>query len=325
MDGRRRRDRWHESVVAVWAARYLLARLGEALVAVWGVVTIVFFVMRLIGDPVALLVPVGASAAQMKAISRALGLDQPLWRQYIDFLRHVVVGDFGQSFQFNRPAAQVVLERMPATIELALSAIVLGILIGGVAGAIAALRRGTLSELAVMTMALLGQATPVFWLGIMLILFFAVRLHWLPTGGYGGITHLILPAFTLAVFVSASIARLFRSSILDVLGEDYVRTARSKGLLPITVFLWHTARNALIPVTTMIGILAGELLGGSVVTETVFAWPGVGRLTVQAIENKDFPVVQAAVTLIAVIYVAVNFGVDLFYVVLDPRLRGQQP
>jgi peptide/nickel transport system permease protein len=175
-----------------------------------------------------------------------------------------------------------------------------------------------------MLIALLGQATPVFWLGIMLILFFAVHLEWLPTGGFDGAYSLVLPAVTLATFTTASIARLLRSSMLDVLGEEYVRAARAKGLQPRTVFLWHIGRNALIPVTTMVGILAGELLGGSVVTETVFSWPGVGRVIVQAIEAKDFPVVQAGVTVVATIYVLVNFGVDLLYGVLDPRISRRR-
>ncbi|WP_341992059.1 ABC transporter permease [Azorhizobium sp. AG788] len=303
--------------------RYALTKLAEALIAIWGVVTIVFFVTRLVGDPVALLLPVGASPEQMQQMTAALGLDKPLWQQYLVYVGQVLTGDFGQSFQFNRPAIGVVLERMPATIQLALLAMVLGIIIGGAAGSIAALKRGSVVEFVVMTLALLGQATPVFWLGIMLILLFAVDLGWVPTGGYGSPAHLVLPAFTLAVFVSASIARLLRSSMLDVLKEDHVRTARAKGLLPGTVFVWHIARNALIPVVTMIGILTGELLGGSVVTETVFAWPGVGRLIVQAIETKDFPVIQAGVALIATIYVVVNLLVDLLYAVLDPRIKGR--
>jgi peptide/nickel transport system permease protein len=220
-----------------------------------------------------------------------------------------------------RPAMEVVLERMPATIALASTALFFGVVLGAVAGTVAALMRGTLAELAVMAVALVGQATPVFWLGIMLILFFAVQLGWLPTGGYGDWRTLVLPGFTLAVFVSASIARLLRSSILDILGEDYVRTARAKGLLPTTVFFWHVGRNSLIPVVTMTAIIAGELLGGSVVTETVFAWPGVGRLIVQAILAKDFPVVQAGIVVIAVMFVSINLVVDLLYGVLDPRIR----
>lgn len=301
---------------------FVLRRLGESLLAIWGVVTIVFFVTRILGDPAALLLPIGATEADIQALRAQLGLDQPIFVQYGHFLLNAVQGDFGVSFQHGRDAMQVVLERLPATAQLALTAIVLGLIIGSVAGSIAALNRGKAVELVVMAVALLGQATPVFWLGIMLILFFAVNLGWLPTGGYGTLSHLILPAFTLAVFVSASIARLLRSSMLDILKEDYIRTARSKGLLRHTVFFWHVARNALIPVVTMTAILTGELLGGSVVTETVFSWPGIGRLIIQAIEAKDFPIIQAGITLIATIFVLINFLVDLLYGVLDPRIRA---
>jgi peptide/nickel transport system permease protein len=302
--------------------RYLLEKAGEALVAIWGVVTIVFFVTRLLGDPVTLLLPVGASLEQINDLRAGLGLDQPMWHQYFRFLGQAVTGDFGQSFIFNRPAMEVVLERMPATMELSFTALVLGVLFGGAAGIIAALKRGTISEFAIMSLALLGQATPVFWLGIMLILFFSVELGWLPTGGYRTLAHLVLPAFTLAVLISSSIARLLRSSMLDTLKEDYVRTANAKGLSPRVVLSWHVLRNALIPVVTMIGILTGELLGGAVVTETVFAWPGVGRVIYQAIEGKDFPVIQAGVALVATIFVITNFVVDLLYAVLDPRIKS---
>jgi peptide/nickel transport system permease protein len=301
--------------------RYLLGRLGESVLAVLGVVTIVFVVTRLIGDPAVLMLPVGATAEQIAAFRAQLGIDRPIHVQYIDFLAQAVRGDFGRSFQHARPAFEVVLERMPATLQLATTAIVLGLLIGGAAGLLAALRRGTLTEVLVMLFALIGQATPVFWLGLMLILYFAVELGWVPTGGSGTIWHLILPALTLATFTSASIARLLRSSVIDVLREDYVRTARAKGLMPATVLAWHVARNALIPVVTMVGILMGELLGGSVITETVFAWPGVGRIIIQAIEVKDFPVVQAGIMLIAITFVTINFAVDLLYGVLDPRIR----
>ena len=303
---------------------FLLRRLGESLLAIWGIVTIVFFVTRVLGDPAALLLPIGASAADIEALRTQLGLNDPLPTQYLSFLASAVRGDFGVSFQHGRPAMTVVLERLPATALLALTAIVLGVAIGAVAGSIAALNRGKAVELLVMGVALLGQATPVFWLGIMLILLFAVDLGWLPTGGYGTASHLVLPAFTLAVFVSASIARLLRSSMLDILKEDYVRTAKAKGLTRSTVFVWHVARNALIPVVTMTAILTGELLGGSVVTETVFAWPGIGRLIIQAIQAKDFPVIQAGITLVATIFVLINFLVDLLYGVLDPRIRTER-
>ena len=301
--------------------RHLLIKIGEALLALWGVVTIVFFVSRVLGDPTVLLLPLGAEQAQIDALRSSLGLDRPLAEQYVVSLLSMLRGDFGISFQHMRPAMDVVLERMPATMLLAGTALLFGTLFGAVAGSIAALKRGTASEMIVMIGALLGQATPVFWLGIMLILLFSVELGWLPTGGSGSIAHLVLPGITLAFFVTASIARLLRSSLLEVMREDYVRTARSKGLMPRTVFLWHIARNALIPVVTMIGIIAGELLGGSVVIETVFAWPGIGRIIMQAIQAQDFPVIQAGVALVATIFIIINLLVDLLYSLLDPRIR----
>lgn len=301
--------------------RFLLGRVVDGLVAIIGVVTIVFVVSRLLGDPTVLLLPVGATTEQMAELREALGLDRPIWEQYFSYLAGVARGDFGQSFQFMRPALTVVLERMPATMALAFSALGIGIVLGAIAGSLAALYRGTVVEGVVMVLALLGQATPVFWLGLLLIMLFAVELGLLPTGGYDGPASLILPALTLGTFTTASIARLLRSGMLDVLRDDHVRTARAKGLMPGTVFLWHVARNSLIPVVTMTGILAGELLGGSVVTETVFSWPGVGRLIVQAMEAKDFPVVQAGVMVIATTFVLINLLVDLLYGVLDPRIR----
>jgi len=301
--------------------RYLLSKLAEAMIALWGVVTIVFFVSRVLGDPALLLLPVGASQQDLDVLRAGLGLDKPMIQQYGISLWAMLQGDFGLSFQHNRPALDVVLERMPATVQLAGTALLFGTALGAAAGAIAALKRGTFAELIVMIAALFGQATPVFWLGIMLILFFAVDLGWLPTGGSGTLAHLVLPCLTLSVFVSASIARLLRSSLLDILREDYVRTARAKGLMPRTVFFWHIARNALIPVVTMIGIIAGELLGGSVVIETVFAWPGVGRILMQGIQVQDFPIIQAGVALVAAIFIVVNLLVDLLYGALDPRIR----
>jgi peptide/nickel transport system permease protein len=301
--------------------RFLLGRVVDGLVAIIGVVTIVFVVSRLLGDPTVLLLPVGATTEQMAELRAALGLDRPIWEQYLTYLAGAVRGDFGESFQFMRPALTVVLERMPATMALAFSALGVGIVLGAIAGSLAALYRGTVVEAVVMVFALLGQATPVFWLGLLLIMLFAVELGLLPTGGYDGPASLILPALTLGTFTTASIARLLRSGMLDVLRDDHVRTARAKGLMPGTVFLWHVARNSLIPVVTMTGILAGELLGGSVVTETVFSWPGVGRLIVQAMEAKDFPVVQAGVMVIATTFVLINLLVDLLYGVLDPRIR----
>jgi peptide/nickel transport system permease protein len=302
-------------------SRYLLSRLGEAVIAILGVVTIVFIAARLSGDPTVLMLPVGATDAQLTELRQSLGLDRPVAVQYVTFLGDVLHGDFGESFQHHRPAFEVVLERFPYTALLAFTALALGTLLGGLGGFIAARYPGSALELGAMLVALIGQATPVFWLGILLIMVFAVNLGWLPTGGADSWRNLVLPAITLAAFTSASIARLLRSSMLNVLREDYIRTAWAKGLQPRLVYGRHAVRNALIPVITMIGILAGELLGGAVVIETVFAWPGVGRVIIQAIEAKDFSVVQAGVFLIAVVFVLVNLIVDLLYGVLDPRIR----
>jgi peptide/nickel transport system permease protein len=301
--------------------RYLLSRLGDAAIAILGVVTIVFIAARLSGDPTVLMLPVGATDAQLAELRQQLGLDRPVAVQYVSFLGDVLRGDFGESFQHHRPAFEVVLERFPYTALLAFTALALGTLLGGLGGFVAARYRGSAVELVAMLIALIGQATPVFWLGILLIMVFAVNLGWLPTGGADGWRNLVLPAITLAAFTSASIARLLRSSMLNVLREDYIRTAWAKGLQPRLVYARHAVRNALIPVVTMIGILAGELLGGAVVIETVFAWPGVGRMIIQAIEAKDFSVVQAGVFLIAFVFVLVNLIVDLMYGLLDPRIR----
>jgi peptide/nickel transport system permease protein len=302
-------------------ARFLLQRAIDGLLSCWAVVTFVFVITRLLGDPAILLLPVGATTEQINTLRTSLGLDQPILLQYFHFLWNVVHGDFGESLVLFRPALDVVLERMPATILLAVVATVIGMTLGAIAGALAAYFRGTVIELIVMFAALLGQATPAFWLGIMLVLVFAVDLGWLPTGGYGGVAYIVLPAITMAAFTSASTARLLRTSMIEVLQEDYVRTARARGLRAATIFSWYVARNSLIPILTMTGILVGEMLGGSVVIETVFSWPGVGRLIFQAIESKDFPVLQAAVTLTAVVFILVNLAVDICYGLLDPRIR----
>ncbi len=302
-------------------ARFVLTRAIEALLAVLGAGTIVFVVTRLLGDPAALLVEPGASLEELENVRRHLGIDQPIAIQYVSYLGQILRGDFGASFQSGRPALGLVLEAVPATFQLTLAAIALGILIGGAAGTIAALRRGTIAEFIVMLITLIGQATPIFWLGLLAILFFAVHLGVVPTGGYGSPLHLLMPACVLSVYTTATIARLLRSCILDVLNEDYVRTAHAKGLLPHTILIWHVVRNALVPVLTMTAVMTGEMLGGSVVTETVFTWPGVGRTIVQAIGARDFPVVQAGVMTIAVIFVAINLAVDLVYGLLDPRIK----
>jgi peptide/nickel transport system permease protein len=301
--------------------KYVLSRLGEALISVLGLLALVFFAARLTGDPAAMMLPIGATPAQIEEFRQAAGLDRPLPVQFATFLAGAVRGDLGTSLQFQRPALAVVLERLPATLELTAAALVLGTILGALAGMMAALKRGTVLEFFSMSLALLGQATPVFWLGIILIMVFAVELRWLPAGGREGLANLVLPAVTLAMFSSASVARLLRSSMVEVLKEDYIRTARAKGLVKRVIYLRHAARNALIPVVTILGILAGELLGGAVVTETIVSWPGVGRLILFAIETKDFPVVQAGVVVISSIFILVNLLVDLSYGILDPRIR----
>lgn len=302
-------------------SRYVLIRLGEALIALWGVATIVFVAARMLGDPVAMMLPMGASEQAIADMRAELRLDQPIFVQYLDFLWRAVRGDFGMSFGFHRPAMELVLERLPATLLLALTALAIGVAVGGTLGFLAArYRHSSVAPLA-MLFALMGQATPVFWLGIILIMVFSTELGWLPSGGIGGAANLVLPAITLATFTAASVARLLRSSLIEVMQEDYVRTAWAKGLLPRAVYLRHMMKNALMPVVTMVGILAGELLGGAVITETVFAWPGVGRLIVQGIETKDFAVVQAGAITVAALYILVNFLVDMAYPLLDPRIR----
>jgi len=267
------------------------------------------------------MLPMGASPADIELMRKTLRLDDPLIIQYLQFMWNAVRGDFGMSFQFHRPAMDLVLERLPATILLAVSALIIGIVVGGFLGFVAARWRGTMLAPIATVLALLGQATPVFWLGIILILAFSTSLGWLPSGGTGSLSHLILPSITLATFTAASVMRLLRSSMIEVVSEDFIRTAWSKGLMPRAVYVRHVMRNALLPVVTMVGILAGELLGGAVITETVFAWPGIGRLVMQGIETKDFAVVQAAAAAIAAIYIFVNFAVDLLYMLIDPRIR----
>lgn len=302
---------------------YLARRLVAAVGVLLGISMLVFAIVRLVpGDVVDVMLGTRNVTAEARAALRAqLGLDAPLPVQYFRFLTNAVQGEFGVSLTNKMPVARAIAEQLPHTGALAAAALVVALGIGFPLGVLAALKPGSWADTLAMAVSVTGLSIPTFWLGLMLILFFAVDLGWFPTGGAGTFWHLALPALTLATFTSASIARLLRSSVIDVLREDYVRTARAKGLLPRTVMVWHIARNALIPVATMVGILAGELLGGSVITETVFAWPGVGRVIIQAIEVKDFPVVQAGIMLIAVTFVSINFLVDLLYGVLDPRIR----
>lgn len=297
-------------------------RVLEALLSVWALLTAVFFLTRALGDPAVLLLPVGASKADAALFRAQLGLDLPIWKQYTHYLGRTLQGDLGQSFLFSRPALSVVVERVPATLLLASTALLAGVAIGIAIGTVLALRRHGVLRRILESVVIVGQSTPVFWLGMILILVFAVQFHWLPSGGYGHWTNLVLPTFSIAVFLSSHIARMAESSVQQVMHENYVRMARAKGLRPLTIYLWYVLRNALVPLVTLIGILAGEMIGGSVVVETIFAWPGVGRLIYQAIENQDFPVVSAGILVISLGVIAINFLADLVYLWLDPRIRS---
>lgn len=300
--------------------RYVARRLLMTLPVFFGILLISFLLTHLSGDPTDLILTPDTPDAVREEFRRLHGLDQPIWVQFWQFCVRAVQGDFGQSLRFNQSAVSLVLERLPATAELALAAMMLAVVIGIPAGVVAAYWRNSPIDLGVRAVSLFGLAIPSFYLGVIFIVVFAVWLRWLPSGGRGTLLHLILPATVLAVDQLALIARTTRSCMLDVLGQDYVRTARAKGLSEGWVTWGHALRNGFIPVLTVIGLQFGILLGGVVVTETVFSWPGVGRLAVQAIYARDFPVVQATVMLFAVIFVAVNLVVDLLYALLDPRI-----
>ncbi len=303
--------------------RYLAGRFAWSVLAIWGVVSLVFVILRLSGDPAAVLLSPQGTREEYEALRRSLGLDRGLPAQYGLFAWRSLRGDFGTSFQFGVPALGVVLERLPATARLAAGATAL-ILLGALPlGVLAAVFRNSWIDYASSTVALLGQAAPNFWLGFMLILLFAVDLRWLPTSGAGSPWHLVLPAVTLALQPVAKLARLIRSQMLEVLTTNYVRTARAKGLTPARVTFVHALKNASLAVVTVLGLDIGYLLGGAIIVETVFSWPGMGRLVIEAINNRDFPVVQAAVVVIAVFVVVINVAVDLISAVLDPRIRLQ--
>jgi len=300
---------------------YLARRLLRTIVVLWGISTIVFVVTRLSGDPISLILPPEATPAEVDRVRGQFGLNEPLPVQYGVFLRRAVVGDFGQSIRQRQPAMRLALDRMPATLQLAASSFLFAVVVGVPLGLIAGVRPRSLWDNVTMTFAVVGQAVPTFYLGILLIIVLAVRFGWFPVGGRGDWKTLVMPTLTLGTFAMASIARLTRSAMLEVMSQDYVRTGRAKGLTERAVTLRHAFRNALIPIVTIMGLQFGTLLGGAVVTETIFAWPGLGRLAIDAINNRDYPVVQAAVFLAAVAFVFINLVVDLLYSQLDPRIR----
>ncbi len=300
---------------------YLAQRLVHAIFVLIGISLIVFITIRLTGDPVMMLLQDGnPSQEDIAEMRRLLDLDQPLPIQYLRFVGKAVTGDFGRSFHYSTPALALVLERMPSTLTLTLSSMLVAILVAFPMGIISAVARGRALDFGVRIFSLIGISMPNFWLGIILIIIFGVRLRWLPVSGNQSWRHLILPSIALGLSLSGSLTRLLRSSMLDVLSADYVRTARAKGLSRRTTLIGHALRNAMIPVLTILGLQFGLLLGGAVIVENVFSWPGVGRLVVNSIGVRDYPVVQAAVLLLAVILLVANFLVDMLYTVVDPRI-----
>ena len=301
--------------------RYIGLRIAEMAVVVFGVLTIVFIAMRLSGDPVALLLPQDATAADREILRRELGLTAPLPIQYAIFLQKVAVLDFGQSYRYQQPAMKVVLDALPTTLQLTVAALVVALLIAFPAGILSAVKRDTWVDAAAMGLSLIGQAMPVFWLGLLLILLFSVQLRWLPTGGWGTPATVVMPAVALGAYSSARLSRLIRSGMLEVLSEDYIRTAYAKGLAAGRVLTRHALRNALIPVVTVVGLEVGVLIGGAVITETIFSIPGMGRLAVASVLARDYPVVQAAVFCGAIVIALIALLVDVAYVRIDPRIK----
>jgi peptide/nickel transport system permease protein len=284
---------------------------------------VVFALVHLSGDPVLLMVSPDAPPDVVATTRQALGFDRPLYEQFARYLGHAAHGNLGMSLRMNRPVTSLILERLPATLELTLAALLIAVLVAIPAGVLSAVKRGTVVDRLAMAGAVAGQAVPIFWLALLLIALFGVRLRWLPVYGSGSLAHFVLPAVSLSTIIMGRLARLVRSSMLEVLGQDYVRTARAKGLGEWRVLAVHALKNASIPIVTLLGLQFAQLLGGAVVTETIFAWPGIGRLVVEAIFNRDFPVVQGVVLVVSLIFVAVNVLVDLSYAVLDPRIRTE--
>jgi ABC-type dipeptide/oligopeptide/nickel transport system permease component len=302
--------------------RALTSRLLYAIPVLWLVVTVVFLLIHLVpGDPIQAMLGEGAAAGDLQAARHAYELDLPLRTQYLHYWRNVLHGDLGQSIRLNQSVAKVIRERYPYTLQLTLSSLIVALVLAIPAGVRSARRRNRWDDRVLGFVSLLGLSFPNFALGPILILFFAIKLGWLPVSGSGAFANLVLPAVTMGGALAAILTRMVRTSMLEELGQDYVRTARAKGLPERTVVYKHALRNAMIPVVTVIGLQFGALLAGAIVTETIFSWPGIGRLTIQAISNRDYYLVQGCILAIGLTYVAVNFLTDLVYTVVNPRIR----
>ena len=289
---------------------------------VLGALTLVFFFLHIVpGDPVEAMLGESARAVEKERLRQELGLDLPLAAQYLKFLKGIATGDLGESYFFRRPVAEVIAERVPATLELAVASLFVAGIIALPLGILAALREGTALDALSMLFALIGVSMPNFWLGPLLIILFSIKLGWFPVSGRSGFSSLVLPALTLGTALAALLSRMTRSSLLEVLGEEYLTVARAKGLPERRVILKHALRNALIPIVTVLGLQFGALLSGAIITENVFSWPGIGTLLITAVEARDYPLVQGCVLFISIVYVAVNLAVDLLYGFIDPRIR----
>ncbi len=305
--------------------RFIASRLLVMIPVLWLVVSLVFLLLHLVpGDPIQQMLGEGAASADIEAARHAYGLDVSPGRQYLNYWHGVLRGDLGRSLRLDRPVTAIIAQRYPFTLELTLAALVMGLLIAVPAGVGSARRRGQWQDRGIGLVSLLGLSFPNFALGPLLILFFSISLGWLPVSGAGGFSHLLLPAFTLGASLAAILTRMVRTSMLEELGQDYIRTARAKGLSETRVVYRHALRNALVPVLTVVGLQFGGLLAGAIVTETIFSWPGIGRLTIQAISNRDYYLVQGCILTIGVTYIAVNFFTDLLYSAANPRIR-QRP
>jgi ABC-type dipeptide/oligopeptide/nickel transport system permease component len=301
--------------------RYVLRQLVQLAVVIVGISILSFGILYVLGDPVLLLLPQNAGQEEYERYHRLLGLDKPLYVQYWKFASKAVQGDFGKSWYADTPAFRLVLERMPPTLYLTTAGLLTALLIALPLGILAALKRHSFLDNLCTMIAVAGQAVPIFWLGIMLIIIFAVRLKALPASGYGTWQHFLMPAFCLGAFLAPITMRLVRSGVVEVMNMEFIKTARAKGVGERTVVIKHAFRNACIPVITVLGLQFGQLLGGAIVTETVFAWPGVATLAVDSIRNQDFPVVQCSVVLLALLIVSINFVVDMVVAFIDPRIR----
>lgn len=305
--------------------RYIAQRLLQAVVTLFLMSIIVFLMGRMTGDPATLLLSQYSSEDDRIEITKRLGLDKPLPEQYLIFITNALKGDFGRSIKGDaRPTLEIVLERLPASLKLAAVSLVIGLLFGLTLGITSAIKRGSALDTAARVFALFGQSIPVFLLGIVLMYVFAVMLHWLPTSGYGGFKYYILPAITMAWFTVAAVTRLARTSMLDVLNCEYIKLARIKGLKESVVILKHALRNSLIPVITFMGTFFVIMITGAVVIETVFSWPGIGRLAVETVMDRNFPVLQTIVLFLTVLYIFANLFVDILYAYVDPRIRYEK-